>query len=88
MINNISPEEQLLNMIDVIAKGATIIGKAIEIDLQIRARFSRQTEKIADTHWKIGVLLGKLAKKHPRRVTRKTIRGSAEWTILPPLNKA
>jgi len=88
MINNISPEEQLLNMIDVIAKGATTIGKAIEIDLQIRARFSRQTEKIADTHWKIGVLLGKLAKKHPRRVTRKTIRGSAEWTILPPLNKA
>jgi hypothetical protein len=86
MINNVSPEEQLLNMLDMIDNGATIKGTAVAIDLRIRARFSRQIEKIADTHWKIGVLLGKLAKKHPKRVTKKTIRGSAEWTILPPLN--
>ena len=88
MINNVSPEEQLLNMINVITNGTMIKGTAVEIDLRTRVRFSRQTEKIADTHWKTGVLLGKLAKKHPGRVTRKTIRGSTVWTILPPLNRA
>jgi hypothetical protein len=88
IINNISPEEQLLNIIDETAKGTTTKGKAIQIDFKIRAKFPRQTEKIADTQWRIGVLLGKLARKHPRRVTKKTIRGSTEWTVLPPINKS
>ena len=84
LINNVSPEDQLLNMIEVVAGGKPLRGRSIEIDVRVRSRFSRQLDKISENGWRMGVLLGKLAKKHPKRVTSRTIRGFAVWNIQPP----
>lgn len=83
IINNVSPEDQLLNMIDTVAGGGPLIGKAIAIESRVRNRFNRQLDRIAESYCKVGYLLGRLAKKHPKRITKKIINGNNVWTIQP-----
>ncbi len=86
-LEKLSPEAQLLEMIDEILwdepkrKNWTGTAKALRQRLQNDTRTKSEANKLLNTNISTGMLLGNLAKKSPNRVEKLRTEKDRQWTI-------
>jgi hypothetical protein len=89
----LSPEQQLLEMIDQVVfhpaynKKAAWVGSAIKLQTELTDKDSscqRQAQTLLHSTTACGNYLSRLTKDEPERVASRKINGRAEYTIQPP----
>ena len=91
-LSNLSQELRLLSLIDEAcfddADDFPFIGKAIDVEKKLRGSdFSFEAEKILKYPGAAGAYLGRLAKDHPDRISKRTKDGYTVWTIKKPVKQ-
>lgn len=90
LIEGLSPELQLLNLIDDVlfdesVVPSTWVGTAEQLSRKLReSKYSREVEKLLSWPAACGVYLGRIAKSHPERISQKRKEFTRSWIIGPP----
>ena len=90
-LDDLAPESQLLEFIDSDLFSGPLDdaweGKAEELEKRLTGSESKNAynaRRLLGFRTACGAYLGRLARKHPERITKRVLHGSTIWTLEPP----
>jgi len=89
-LNAISPEERLLEMIDglgfdPVRVGSIWVGSALSLEGDLRGKYASEVGRMTERNpGAIGLYLGRLSVRHPKRIVRRRTGANNLWRISAP----